>query len=83
MAEFTVGRHARKFGVAAVLEAVSDVSFPLSRERLILLCGDREVEVRPGTRRKLGDLVSRCAECEDFNSAEDLISQIESEMVTT
>ncbi len=81
MAEFTTSSHEHNFGVAAVLDAVSGERFPMSREKLLADCGDREVEVRQGVRRKLRELVEQCAECEDFNSAEDLISQIESQMV--
>ncbi len=81
MSEFTVGRHRRKFGVASVMEAVGDQNFPMSRERLIRECGERDVEVRPGKRRKLREMLLRCGECEDFNSVEDLISQLEGEMI--
>lgn len=81
MPEFTTARHEHKFGVAAVLDAVADVRFPVSREKLLQNCGDREIEVRQGVRRKLRELLEQCQDCEDFNSAEDFLSQIEHEMV--
>lgn len=81
MSEFTTREREHHFGVASVLEAVEGEHFPVSREKLLLDRGDREVEVRPGVRRKLRDLLEPCRECEEFSSAEDLISQIEDELV--
>ena len=83
MPEFTTSTHEHRFGVASVLDAVADERFPVSREKLLQDCGDRVVEVRQGIRRKLREIIDRCGDCEDFSSAEDLISQIQHEMVTT
>ena len=79
MADVT-GEHPRSFGVAALMEAVEGVHFPVSKEKLLLDRGEREVEVRHGHREKLRTILFRCEECEDFSSVEDLISQIEPDL---
>lgn len=81
MPEFTTSNREHHFGVASVLDAVEGEHFPVSREKLLSDRGDRVVEVRPGVQRKLRELVEQCGECEDFSSAEDLISQIEDQLV--
>ncbi len=76
MADAT-GEHPRRFGVAALMQATEGVHFPVSREKLVLERGEREVEFRHGHTEKLRVILLRCGDCEGFASFEDLLSQIE------
>ncbi|MBI6545197.1 MAG: hypothetical protein HY692_00295 [Cyanobacteria bacterium NC_groundwater_1444_Ag_S-0.65um_54_12] len=75
--ENRTGEQPHPRGVASLLEAVADVSFPVSRERLLLEYGERKVEIRHGHPELLRVILLRCHECEEFSSVEDLLSQIE------
>ena len=76
MADIT-GPHPRPFGVAALMDAVSGVPFPVSKTKLLQERGEREVEFRHGHPERLRVLLLRCGPCEAFASVEDLISQME------
>ncbi len=73
----TSGEDPRPFGVASLMQATEGVHFPVSREKLVLERGERDVEFRHGHREKLRVMLLRCGDCEDFASFEDLLSQIE------
>ena len=76
MADAT-GEHSRPFGVASLMQATEGVHFPVSREKLVLERGERDVEFRHGHKEKLRVILLRCDECDDFASFEDLLSQVE------
>lgn len=63
-------------GVATVLDAVDGCKFPVTKQELIEARGDKEIELRGGSREKLRVVLLRTDENE-FLSVTDLVSKLE------
>ncbi|GEM_PF-1898919 len=62
-------------GVSTVLDAVEGCAFPVKREELIAARGERDIELRGGSREKLRVVLLR-SDAEEFLSVTDLVQKI-------
>ncbi|MNR82088.1 hypothetical protein D3C86_704100 [compost metagenome] len=63
-------------GVGTVLDAVQGCTFPVSRQELIAARGDKDIELRGGSREKLRVVLLR-SEADEFLSVTDLVQKLE------
>lgn len=63
-------------GVSTVLNAVDGCAFPVRKQELIETRGDREIELRGGSREKLRVVLLR-TEADEFLSVTDLVQKIQ------
>ncbi len=66
----------QNIGVRTVLDAVQGCSFPVSKQELIDTRGDKDIELRGGSREKLRVVLLR-AEADEFLSVTDLVQKLE------
>jgi len=63
-------------GVSTVLDAVEGCAFPVSKQELIDTRGDKDIELRGGSREKLRVVLLRTDE-DEFLSVTDLVQKLE------
>lgn len=68
--------HPQNVGVSTVLDAVDGCAFPMRKQELIETRGDREIELRGGSRETLRVVLLR-TEADEFLSVTDLVQKIE------
>ncbi len=62
-------------GVSTVLDAVEGCAFPVSKQELIDTRGDKEIELRGGSREKLRVVLLR-SDSNEFLSVTDLVQKL-------
>ena len=63
------------YGSAAVTQALGGVDFPASKDELISMRGDRDVQVEKGEHMKLREILQRLPQ-DNFDSMADLVSAL-------
>lgn len=65
------------YGKNAIAQVLVDTNFPCSKQDLIKLIGDQQIEYRKGYLIKFSDAIRNCFCCDHmFNSSTDVVSSI-------